>query len=94
MQQDRADAERAGAAGELAGTGGPGVGAAGELAGTGGPGVGAAGELAGTGEPRVDAAVGLLAELDQRPVGEHPEVFQRVHARLTEVLGDLDEDAG
>jgi sirohydrochlorin ferrochelatase len=38
--------------------------------------------------------VGLLAELDQRPVGEHPEVFQRVHARLAEVLGDLDEDAG
>ena len=43
-----------------------------------------------TGEPRVDAALGRLDELADRPVSEHPAVFEHVHARLSEVLGELD----
>jgi hypothetical protein len=42
-----------------------------------------------TGEHRVDAALSLLDELTERPVTEHPEVFERVHAELSEVLGEL-----
>ena len=50
---------------------------------------------ASTGDPRVDAAPGLLDRLPELPVGEHALVFERVHAELTEVLGDLDpESAG
>jgi len=45
---------------------------------------------AGTGEPRVDAALRRLDELGDRPVSEHPAVFENVHARLSEVLGELD----
>ena len=48
---------------------------------------------AGTGEPRVDAALGRLDELDNRPISEHPAVFEHVHARLSEVLGELDSGA-
>jgi len=49
----------------------------------------------GTGDPRVDAALRLLDRLPELPVGEHAPVFERVHAELTEVLGDLDpESAG
>ena len=49
----------------------------------------------GTGDPRVDAALKLLDRLPELPVGEHAAVFERVHAELTEVLGDLDpESAG
>jgi hypothetical protein len=47
----------------------------------------------GTGDPRVDAALGLLDRLPELPVGEHAPVFERVHAELTEVLGDLDPDS-
>ncbi|HUJ08068.1 MAG TPA: hypothetical protein VLX31_18320 [Streptosporangiaceae bacterium] len=42
-----------------------------------------------TGEPRVDAALRMLGELDGLPVTEHPQVFERVHGQLVEVLGEL-----
>jgi hypothetical protein len=49
----------------------------------------------GTGDLRVDAALRPLDRLPELPVGEHAAVFERVHADLTEVLGDLDpESAG
>ena len=44
----------------------------------------------GTGEPRVDAALARLDELAGRPVTEHRAVFDDVHRRLREVLGELD----
>jgi hypothetical protein len=43
-----------------------------------------------TGEPRVDAALARLDELPDLPVSEHREVFEHVHRRLTDVLGELD----
>jgi hypothetical protein len=43
-----------------------------------------------TGEPRVDAALRLLDRLPGLPVSEHPELFEQVHAQLTDVLGELD----
>ncbi|HUZ22466.1 MAG TPA: hypothetical protein VMV07_01735 [Streptosporangiaceae bacterium] len=42
-----------------------------------------------TGEARVDAALSLLDDLTELPVTEHPAVFERVHAELGEVLGEL-----
>jgi len=49
----------------------------------------------GTGDPRVDAALRQLDRLPGLPVGEHAPVFERLHAELTEVLGDTDpESAG
>jgi hypothetical protein len=47
---------------------------------------------ASTGEPRVDAALRRLAELADLSVHEHPAVFERVHAELSEVLGELDTE--
>jgi hypothetical protein len=56
-----------------------------------GPGPGPArGHGPGTGEPRVDAALRLLDRLPGLPVSEHPELFEQVHAQLTDVLGELD----
>jgi len=58
------------------------------------PGAGAAGlaDSAGpqpaTGDGRVDEAVSQLADLAGLPVAEHPAIFERVHQRLTEALGD------
>jgi hypothetical protein len=49
---------------------------------------------ASTGEPRVDAALRLLDRLPGLPVSEHPELFEQVHAQLTEVLGELDSAQG
>lgn len=49
---------------------------------------------AGTGEPRVDAALRLLDRLPGLPVSDHPDLFEQVHAQLTEVLGELDSGAG
>lgn len=46
------------------------------------------------GDPRVDEAVGRLSELAGLPVAEHPAVFEHVHQRLTEALGDLGPAAG
>jgi hypothetical protein len=57
------------------------------------PGLPAGGEtlaVSGTGGPRVDAALRLLDRLPGLPVSEHPELFEQVHAQLTEVLGELD----
>jgi hypothetical protein len=43
-----------------------------------------------TGEPQVDAALKLLDRLPGLPVSEHPELFEQVHAQLSDVLGELD----
>ncbi|MGD0683827.1 MAG: hypothetical protein ABSA03_01805 [Streptosporangiaceae bacterium] len=43
-----------------------------------------------TGDLRVDEALADLDELAGLPVTEHPPVFERVHGRLREVLGELD----
>jgi hypothetical protein len=43
-----------------------------------------------TGEARVDAALRLLDRLPGLPVSDHPELFEQVHAQLTEVLGELE----
>lgn len=48
------------------------------------------GERPATGEPRVDAALARLDELTDRPVTEHRAVFEDVHRRLRDVLGELD----
>jgi hypothetical protein len=50
----------------------------------------AQGPRPGTGEPRVDAALRLLDRLPGLPVSEHPQLFEQVHAQLTDVLGELD----
>jgi hypothetical protein len=47
---------------------------------------------ASTGEPRVDAALARLDQLADLGVHEHPAVFERVHAELSEVLGELEPD--
>ena len=49
---------------------------------------------AATGEPRVDAALRLLERLPGLPVAEHPQLFEQVHAQLSEVLGELDSGPG
>lgn len=46
-----------------------------------------------TGEPRVDAALRLLDRLPGLPVSDHPELFEQVHAQLTDVLGELDSSS-
>jgi hypothetical protein len=43
-----------------------------------------------TGEPRVDAALAKLDDLPGLPVTEHRAVFEDVHRRLRDVLGELD----
>ena len=48
------------------------------------------GERPATGEPRVDAALARLDELAGRPVTEHRAIFDAVHRRLRDVLGELD----
>jgi hypothetical protein len=40
----------------------------------------------------VDEALSRLDELAELPVSEHPAVFDQVHGRLREVLGELDSD--
>jgi hypothetical protein len=47
-----------------------------------------------TGEPRVDAALKLLERLPGLPVSDHPELFEQVHARLSEVLDELESGSG
>jgi hypothetical protein len=49
-----------------------------------------AGARPSTGDTRVDEAVARLADLAELPVAEHPAMFEYVHERLTEALGDLD----
>jgi hypothetical protein len=46
-----------------------------------------------TGDARVDDAVARLDDLAGLPVAEHLAVFEYVHERLTEALGDLDVHA-
>jgi hypothetical protein len=46
-----------------------------------------------TGDARVDDAVARLDDLDRLPLAEHLAVFEYVHERLTEALGDLDVHA-
>jgi len=46
-----------------------------------------------TGDARVDDAVARLDDLAGLPVAEHVAVFEYVHERLTEALGDLDVPA-
>ena len=41
----------------------------------------------GTGVPAVDEALARLEGLADRPVAEHPEVFESVHGALRSVLG-------
>ena len=48
---------------------------------------------AGTGDPRVDEAVAPLGGLAAAPVEEHVAVFERIHGKLREVLGELDDGA-
>lgn len=43
----------------------------------------------GTGDARVDEALGRLGELADLPVSQHPQVFERIHASLVDVLGEL-----
>ena len=49
-----------------------------------------AGQRQATGQPRVDEALQKLDELAELPVSEHPAVFEHVHDRLRDVLGELD----
>lgn len=49
---------------------------------------------AATGDPRVDDALGRLGDLADLPVAEHPAVFEQVHQRLAEALGELGAGAG
>jgi hypothetical protein len=42
-----------------------------------------------TGNETVDAALERLRELADRPVGEHPELYDDVHQRLQAALADL-----
>ena len=46
-----------------------------------------------TGDPRVDAAVGQLAAIDDMDLADRPAVFEHVHDRLREILGELGEPA-
>jgi hypothetical protein len=43
-----------------------------------------------TGDARVDAAVRPLVSLADSSVREHAEIFERVHAELVDILGELD----
>ena len=43
-----------------------------------------------TGEPRVDQVVGGLDRLAGLPVGEHVAVFEGAHAKLRQVVSELD----
>jgi hypothetical protein len=53
----------------------------------------AADHAPGTGAGRVDEALRLLDKLPGLPVSEHPQLFEQVHAQLSEVLGELESGA-
>ncbi len=42
-----------------------------------------------TGDERVDEAVARLDELADTPLEEHPAIFEQIHDRLREVLGEV-----
>jgi hypothetical protein len=46
-----------------------------------------------SGDGRVDQALARLADLEGRPIDEHPAVFEAVHGGLTAALGTLDSGA-
>ena len=52
------------------------------------------GTAPGTGDARVDQALARLDELAGLPVAGHPAVFEYVHERLADALGDLAVGAG
>jgi hypothetical protein len=43
----------------------------------------------GTGDARVDEAIAPLGQLADVPLEDHPAIFERIHDRLREVLGEL-----
>jgi hypothetical protein len=43
-------------------------------------------------EPRVDAVIDGLERLAELPLDEHVAVFEEAHARLRQVLSDLDAE--
>jgi hypothetical protein len=45
-----------------------------------------------TGDARVDEAAAGLDRLGELPLDQHVAVFEETHARLRQVLGDLDAD--
>jgi hypothetical protein len=47
-----------------------------------------------TGDPRVDAALAALEGLPDRPVDEHPAVFEEVHQGLHAALSDVPDPNG
>ena len=55
---------------------------------------GPAGQRPATGDSRVDEAVSQLEDLAGLPVAEHPAVYERVHQRLTQALGDAGDSPG
>jgi hypothetical protein len=57
-------------------------------AGPDGPG-GEPGAVEGTGDARVDEAIAPLGQLADVPLEDHPAIFERIHDRLREVLGQL-----
>lgn len=46
-----------------------------------------------TGDARVDEAVRPLADLGDRPPGDHVEAYEQAHSGLQETLADLDKRA-
>jgi hypothetical protein len=46
-----------------------------------------------SGDGRVDQALARLADLEGRPIDEHPAVYEAVHGGLTAALGTLDSGA-
>jgi hypothetical protein len=46
-----------------------------------------------TGDERVDDVVAGLSRLPGRPADEHVAVFEEVHGRLRDILGELSDDA-
>jgi hypothetical protein len=45
-----------------------------------------------TGTPEVDAALERLDTVAERPVSEHPDIYDDVHRQLQGALVDLDGD--
>ena len=70
------------------GPGGAGAGPAGAGAGPGRE-SGETGGTGGTGDARVDEAIAPLDQVADVPLEEHPAIFERIHDRLREVLGEL-----
>lgn len=48
--------------------------------------------MEGTGDARVDRAVQRLDELEDLPLAEHVERYERVHADLQDTLNSVEQD--